>query len=77
LAESNKDVRYARFKNYLVMNDIKQKDLAFLLQRNKSYISLCLSGKNGKDFSIHEVRTMCNNYGITADDFFIKPFISN
>lgn len=77
MAECNKDVHYARLKNYLVMNDIKQNDLALLLQRNKSYISLCLNGKNGKDFSIHEVRTMCINYGITADDFFIKPFISN
>ncbi len=66
---------YTKFKAYMQEHNIKQKDLAKLLNKSTPSVNQNLNGTGG-DFSLSEVRTMCLTYGISSDAFFINPKVS-
>ncbi len=58
-----------RFKGFLAERKIPQTEIAELL-----HISLPTANKkiNGNtDFSLSEVKILCQHYGISADEYFI------
>lgn len=62
---------YYKFKAYLVENGIKQKDVAKTLGVTNATFNTKLN-RNGSDFTMKQVRTLCREYGISADEFFLS-----
>ena len=60
---------YYKFKSFLVEHDIKQQELAKLLNKSKSAINQNLNGTGG-DFSISELKVLKEAYNIKVDDYF-------
>lgn len=61
---------YNKLKGFFVQNNIKQQDVAKLLEKSKSALNQNLNGTGG-DFSVNEVRILCKNYNISADEYFL------
>lgn len=66
---------YTKFKAWMAENDIKQKDLAELLCRRVSTINQKLNGTSG-DFTMAEVRKICEQYNISSDTYFLNQKVS-
>lgn len=66
---------YLKLKAYFVENNIKQKEVAKLLGKSVSALNQNLNGTGG-DFSLSEVRLLCQQYGISSDDFFVAQKVS-
>lgn len=66
---------YSKFKAYLDEQDITQEKLAELLGKNRSTVNQTLNGQGG-DFTVSEMRIICTNFGISADEFFVQPGVS-
>lgn len=56
------------FKAWLVSNGIKQNEIAQLLDISYQAVNEKINGK--RDFTTAQVRTICNQYGLSADIFF-------
>lgn len=67
---------YTKLKAYLNEIGMKQSQLAELLNKSTSAINQNLNGTGG-DFTLSEVRIICTTLGISADEFFIEPHVSN
>lgn len=61
---------YLKFKVFLLKNNIKQNEVADILNIDKSAFSKKIN-KNGGDFSLSEVKTICSHYNISGDEFFL------
>ena len=61
---------YYKFKAFLVQNNIKQKEVAKMLGITNSTLSTKLN-RNGTDFTIKQIRTLCKEFNISADEFFL------
>lgn len=66
---------YTKLKAYLNEIGMRQEDLAKILNKSKSALNQNLNG-TGSDFSLKEVRIICETLGISADEFFVKPQVS-
>lgn len=55
------------FKTWLVVNHIKQLEIANLLGVTLQTINKKINGKS--DWTLSEVRTICKEYGLSADIF--------
>lgn len=55
------------FKTWLVVNHIKQLEIANLLGVTLQTINRKINGKS--DWTLSEVRTICKEYGLSADIF--------
>jgi transcriptional regulator with XRE-family HTH domain len=66
---------YSKFKAFMEENQIKQSQLADLLGKSKSCINQNLNGTGG-DFSMSDIRKICNEYGISSDKYFICQKVS-
>lgn len=66
---------YTKFKNYLDENDIKQQDIAELLEKSVSAVNQNLNGTGG-DFSVSEIRKICLKYRISSDVYFFDQNVS-
>jgi transcriptional regulator with XRE-family HTH domain len=66
---------YSKFKAFLVENNINQRDVAMLLKKSLSALNQNLNGTGG-DFSLKEVRIICKQFNISADDYFLYPEVS-
>ncbi|SHI76458.1 Helix-turn-helix domain-containing protein [Geosporobacter subterraneus DSM 17957] len=66
---------YQKFKAFMVEHGIKQIELAKLLNKSVSALNQNLNGTGG-DFSVAELRIICNKYNISADEFFIAQKVS-
>lgn len=66
---------YLKFKAFLVENKIPQSDVAHLLGKSLSALNQNLNGTGG-DFSLKEVRVMCKEFNISADEYFLYPAVS-
>lgn len=62
---------YTKFKVFLVENNIKQSEVAKLLNKSNSALNQNLNGTGG-DFSAEELRTLYKVYGISIDKYFIS-----
>lgn len=55
------------FKGWMAENNIKQSEIAELLGISIQSVNLKVNGK--LDFSLPQVRTICERYGVSADIF--------
>lgn len=58
-----------KFKGWLVEHQIKQSDLAELLGITVESVNAKVNGR--QEFTLSQVKKMCETYGISADDFFV------
>ena len=58
-----------KFKGWLVEHQIKQADLAELLGITVESVNAKVNGR--QEFTLSQVKKMCETYGISADDFFL------
>lgn len=56
-----------KFKAWLAENRIKQKEIMELLDLSRTSIDKKVNGK--EDFTLPQIRTICDKYGISADIF--------
>ena len=66
---------YTKFKALLIERGVKQGDLAAALGKSASALNQNLNGTGG-DFSLPEIRVICSLLDITADEYFIRPYVS-
>lgn len=69
-------VPYSKFKAFMSENRIKQHELALALGKSKSALNQNLNGTGG-DFAMFEIRAICSMYDISADEYFVRPEVSN
>lgn len=62
-------VKYSKLKGFLVEKNIKQKDVAELLNMTISTFNKKLNG-TGADFTMQEARLICMKYNVKAEIFF-------
>lgn len=67
---------YTKFKAFLGERGVNQREVAELLGKSASALNQNLNGTGG-DFSIAELRVMCVKYEISADEYFLRPEVSN
>lgn len=65
-------VTYAKYKGYLAEHGISYNEEAKRLGITASSFSKKINKKNGMDFSLAEVRSTCNEYGLDANVFFLE-----
>ena len=58
-----------KFKAWLTENKIKQKEVADLLGISRELLNAKLNGR--QEFTLSQVRRLCEYYKISADDFFV------
>lgn len=58
-----------RFKGYCASHGIKQKDIAEILDISVSNVNEKMNGR--QPFTLEQVKTLCKQYQISADDYFI------
>lgn len=58
-----------RFKGYMAEHDISQTEIAEILGIAKENVNAKVNGR--QDFTMAQVRILCQHYGISADDFFV------
>ncbi|MGD6894322.1 helix-turn-helix domain-containing protein [Bacillus infantis] len=73
---TRRHVPYSKFKAFLVENRINQREVADLLGKSISALNQNLNGTGG-DFSLEDLRVICNKFNISADDYFLYPGVSN
>ncbi|HBF2805540.1 TPA: helix-turn-helix transcriptional regulator [Clostridioides difficile] len=66
---NNERDSYIKFKCFLIENNIRQKDIAKLLNVSESTLSKKINGKGG-DFSIQELKIICKKCNLKAEVFF-------
>lgn len=75
-AVNRRHTPYTKFKAFLDENRINQKEVAILLGKSLSAFNQNINGTGG-DFSIAELRIMCDTFRISADEYFLRPNVSN
>lgn len=58
-----------KFKAFCVENKIKQTDIAKVLDIDVSNVNLKMNGK--QPFTLEQIKTLCKEYSISADEYFI------
>lgn len=58
-----------RFKAYCVQHNIKQSEVAKVLNIGISSVNEKMNGKI--PFTLEQVKALCKHYGISADEYFI------
>lgn len=66
---------YTKFKAFLDERHVNQSEVAKLLEKSTSALNQNLNGTGG-DFSVQEVRVICANFNISADEYFLHPEVS-
>lgn len=61
---------YYKFKMWMDMHEIRQKDVANLIGKTASVFCQNLNGVSG-DLTTTETKIICKHYGISADEFFM------
>lgn len=58
-----------KFKGYCAEHNIKQKEIADLLEITVSNVNRKINGK--EPFTLEQVKKLCIKYGISADEYFV------
>ncbi|MBR2549433.1 MAG: helix-turn-helix transcriptional regulator [Clostridiales bacterium] len=58
-----------KFKGYMAEHDIKQAEIAEILGIAQENVNAKVNGR--QEFTLAQVRILCQHYGIRADDFFV------
>lgn len=64
-------VKYSKFKQWMVANNVKQKDIALLLNITDAFCSVKMNSPTN-NFTIEQLSIICNKYNISFDEFFLK-----
>lgn len=67
---SNTRNGYMKLKAFLAENGIKQKEVAEMLDITQTSFS-CKINRNGQDFTMDEVRKLCNEYNLDPNEIFL------
>lgn len=62
---------YYKFKGFLAENGIKQKEVAEILGITPNNFSRKIN-RNGEDFTVEQIATMCRTYKLDANQFFLN-----
>lgn len=73
---NRRHIPYTKFKAFLDEKGVIQSEVADMLGKSTSAINQNLNGTGG-DFSVAEIRVICSNYDISADEYFLRPEVSN
>ncbi|NBK47382.1 XRE family transcriptional regulator [Staphylococcus delphini] len=68
---------YNKLKGLLTERNIKNKDLAELLDIHRTTVNKKLNRTDGNDFSMTEVRKICLHLDISADIYFLNESREN
>lgn len=60
---------YKKFKGYMAEHDIKQSEIAELLDITLENANRKVNGK--QSFTLAQVQTLCRTYDISADIYFV------
>ena len=63
------EVKELKFKGYCAAHNIKLAELSSVLGIHIQNVSEKLNGKQA--FTLDQIRTLCNEYHISADEYFI------
>lgn len=58
-----------KFKGFMAEHGIKQNEIAELLEIDVANVNQKVNGK--QDFTLPQIRKICEKYGISADEYFI------
>lgn len=58
-----------KFKGYCAENNIKQSEVAKVLNITPQNVNRKMNGK--EPFTLEQVKTLCKHYGISADEYFV------
>jgi len=58
-----------KFKGYCAEHNIKQTEIAELLDINVQSVNRKMNGK--EPFTLEQVKILCQHYGISADEYFV------
>ena len=58
-----------RFKGYCAENKVKQSEIAEILNITVQSANRKLNGK--EPFTLDQVKTLCEHYSISADEYFV------
>ena len=58
-----------RFKGYCAENKVKQSEIAEILNITVQSTNRKLNGK--EPFTLEQVKTLCEHYSISADEYFV------
>ncbi len=61
---------YSKLKGFLAEKNIPQQEVATLLGMSRNKLNLILNGKRSRDFSVQEMRLICETYKIFPSDYF-------
>lgn len=64
-----------KFKGYCAENKISQKEIAELLGIKQQNVNAKLNGR--QDFTVSQIRTLCEHFGISADIYFFPECCEN
>lgn len=67
-------IRYTKFRAWMDENGVTAADIAELLGITEPTISKKLNGF--VEFRVGEIRTICNHYSISADNYFVAYKVS-
>lgn len=59
-----------RFKGYCAEHNIKQKEIAELLDITLENVNAKMNGR--LEFTLAQVKTLCNHFNISADYYFLS-----
>ena len=68
---------FGKFKGYLVEKGISQTEVAELIGVSRTHLNMILNGQRGADFTLEQLVTICEHYGIDIKDFFYTPKVSS
>lgn len=58
-----------KFKGYCAEHGIQQKEVAEVLGLSLVHVNRKMNGK--EEFTLRQIKTLCQHYGISADEYFI------
>lgn len=58
-----------KFKGYCAEHNIRQREIAELLDLNPQTVNRKMNGKEA--FTLEQVKKICEHYGISADTYFV------
>ena len=70
-----KRIPYLEFKHYLDSNNISQAYIGEIIGLKKSAVNQKINGTGG-DFTVEEVKLICIELGISAQEYFFPELVS-
>ncbi len=63
---------YPKLRAFLFLNRISQTKVAEMLGVSRTNLNMMLNGTRGADFKGNQISLICNEFNISADEYFVK-----